>query len=109
MKGIELKTFLTQRGISGQELATRMNTTRQNISYMLNFQGDLKMSRLQDVAKALGIAVTEVLSADPNLKEMGRVAELQEKNKELLAEISELKAEIKQLRDWVDKLLAQKK
>lgn len=46
MKGNELKTFLSKKGVTGRELAQKMKTTPQNISYMLNFGSDLKSFRI---------------------------------------------------------------
>lgn len=37
MKGNELKTFLLKKGVTGRDLAQKMKTTPQNISYMLNY------------------------------------------------------------------------
>lgn len=110
MKGIELKTFLSRKGVTGRELAQKMQTTPQNISYMLNFAGDLKFSRLKEIAKALRIPTSELLAEDSNLTgELGDIQKLQREIDAKNALICELQAENRQLRSWVDKLLNQSK
>lgn len=110
MKGNELKTFLSKKGVTGRELAQKMQTTPQNISYMLNFGGDLKFARLQEVAKALEIPIAELLAYDSNIGgSFSDITELREQLREKDARIAYLQAENNQLRSWVDKLLNQSK
>lgn len=86
-----------------------MGTTRQNISYILNFEGDLKFSRLKEIAKALNISTSEILASDPEFPNVSRIQELEKEITELKAEICELKAEKKRLLDIIDKLSSQTK
>ncbi|MDZ7792946.1 MAG: helix-turn-helix transcriptional regulator [Spirochaetia bacterium] len=45
---------IKNEGISGEELANRINTTKSVISRMENHSEDIKLSTIEKVAKALG-------------------------------------------------------
>jgi DNA-binding XRE family transcriptional regulator len=52
--GVFLKEIRVSNGLTQEELARRINTTKSVISRMENHSEDVKLSTLEKVAKALG-------------------------------------------------------
>ena len=52
--GIFLKEVRERSGLTQEELANRINTTKSVISRMENHSEDIKLSTIEKVAKALG-------------------------------------------------------
>jgi len=52
--GVFLKEIRVSNGLTQEELAKRINTTKSVISRMENHSEDVKLSTLEKVAKALG-------------------------------------------------------
>ena len=52
--GVFLKEIRVNNGLTQEELAKRINTTKSVISRMENHSEDVKLSTLEKVAKALG-------------------------------------------------------
>lgn len=52
--GVFLRDARQKRGLTQEELANRINTTKSVISRMENHSEDIKLSTIEKVAKALG-------------------------------------------------------
>ncbi len=52
--GVFLREARKKRGLTQEELANRINTTKSVISRMENHSEDIKLSTIEKVAKALG-------------------------------------------------------
>ena len=58
---IRLKEVMKEKGVTGRELATRLNTTPQYISNITNGRQNLSLNGIDEVAKALGVEPWELL------------------------------------------------
>ncbi|MCX4279333.1 helix-turn-helix transcriptional regulator [Muribaculum sp.] len=58
---IRLKEVMKEKGVTGRELATRLNTTPQYISNITSGRQNLSLNGIDEVAKALGVEPWELL------------------------------------------------
>lgn len=58
---IRLKEVMKEKGVTGRELATRLNTTPQYISNITSGRQNLSLNGIDEVAKALGVETWELL------------------------------------------------
>lgn len=100
MDGQELKRFLQGMGIKQAELARKMGTTQQNLSYMFK-AASVKTSRLEEIAKALGKDITMFFESE---KKTENIAELQALLRAKDEKIKELEATIQRLIGIIEKL-----
>lgn len=96
MDGNFLKDFLAGKGVSVKNLAETLGCSTQNI-YALFSQKSIKLSKLDEIARAAGIELQELLEG------IGKNATAVD---DLEARIKEKDAEIKRLNERIDRLLA---
>lgn len=60
---VDIRTVMHRKGVSNKELATRMNTTEQNICALIK-KDSLTTKKLSKIASALGVPVTDLFSYD---------------------------------------------
>lgn len=58
---IRLKDVMKEKGVTGRELAARLNTTPQYISNITSGRQNLSLNGIEDVAKALDVEPWELL------------------------------------------------
>lgn len=98
MTGQELKEKVQSTGITITELARRMGSTLQNISYIWK-AGNVKMGTIDRVAQALGVESAWLLGIESPEREEALRAELRKKD----LEIARLNARIDKLLAIIDK------
>lgn len=64
---IRLKEVMKEKGVTGRELATRLNTTPQYISNITSGRQNLSLNGIDEVAKALGVEPWELLASREQL------------------------------------------
>lgn len=60
---IDIRSVMHRKGVSNKELATRMNTTEQNICGLIK-KDSLTTKKLSEIASALDVPVTDLFSYD---------------------------------------------
>ena len=55
-----LGSVMAKKNMSGTVLAERLGVTRQTVNNMVNGRRDVTVSRLHDIARALGVNVKEL-------------------------------------------------
>lgn len=58
---IRLKEVMKEKGVTGRELAARLNTSPQYISNLTSGRQNLSLNGIEEVANALGVAPWELL------------------------------------------------
>lgn len=60
----DIKKKIKALGFTTQQIAEKLNITQQAVSQAIN--GNPSLSRLEDIAGAIGITVSELVADDPN-------------------------------------------
>lgn len=100
MNGQELKRFLQGQGIKQADLAQKLGTTQQNLSYIFK-AASVKTSRLEQIAAALGRDITMFFETE---KSTENISELQAIIKAKDDKIKELEATIQRLIGIIEKM-----
>lgn len=101
-----IKHFRKEKGYTLDELANRSNLTRNYIWQLEQGEANISITRLEDVCRALGIDIIEVLSKQSEYDEIEsiyqiakKISSLQSDNKELILTILRLASSIQNKRD----------
>lgn len=88
MNGQELKRILQGMGIRQVDLAQKLGTTQQNLSYIFK-AASVKTSRLEEIAAALGKDITMFFEGKRNEAEITELKALLKAKDQKIAELEE--------------------